>query len=164
MLKKKQHTVSDSVMDSVCTCCGLQRTYRRTLTRTLKVLTPSSMALSMSSIRLSVEPRITSVEMAPSSFSGIRKHIVLWNPVLFLKTHVSGGKGWSSVNHSYRVWTQQPGCLPPQSGTRGRSAPSLLESGRSGEKWGGWCRCQDSHHHLFIVNPGTASQSRLSQL
>lgn len=40
-----------------------------TLTRTLKVLTPSSIALSMSSIRLSVEPLITTVEMAPSSFS-----------------------------------------------------------------------------------------------
>ena len=43
-----------------------------TLTRTLKVLTPSSTALSMSSIKLSVEPRSTIVAMAPSSFS-VRK-------------------------------------------------------------------------------------------
>lgn len=40
-----------------------------TLVRTLKVLTPSSTALSISSIRLSVDPRRTIVEMAPSSFS-----------------------------------------------------------------------------------------------
>lgn len=33
------------------------------------MFTPSSIARSMSSIRLSVEPRITKVEMAPSSFS-----------------------------------------------------------------------------------------------
>lgn len=44
---------------------------RLTLTRTLNVFTPSSMARSMSSIRLSVEPLITKVEMAPSSFSVI---------------------------------------------------------------------------------------------
>lgn len=40
-----------------------------TLVSTLKVLTPSSTALSTSSMRLSVEPRITIVEMAPSSLS-----------------------------------------------------------------------------------------------
>lgn len=40
-----------------------------TLVSTLKVFTPSSTALSMSSIRLSVDPRMSIVEMAPSSFS-----------------------------------------------------------------------------------------------
>lgn len=64
----KHCSLRQNIVFSMYICYNLSLCWH-TLTKSLKVLTPSSTALSMSSIRLSVEPLITTVEMAPSSLS-----------------------------------------------------------------------------------------------
>lgn len=53
-------------------------TVTTTLVRALNVLTPSSMALSMSSITLSVDPRMTMVDTALSSESESKSQYLIY--------------------------------------------------------------------------------------
>ncbi len=71
----------------------------QTLQRALNVLTPSSMARSMSSMMLSVAPRITIVDTALSSLSKMKNKVALlsWQNILHTFLQANSTKWWGSI-------------------------------------------------------------------